>query len=144
MTRTSKLLAAPLLVAGTLAQFVPAPTDLITKEGYANVSVRYKEVPAGICEMNPNVKSYSGYADVGENQHIFWWFFEARNQDPTDAPLTVSGSQSCAYRSSLTFAGLDQWRSWIKLHDWAVPRTRTLWYWPRSKAFRQPVLMDER
>ncbi|KAI4658224.1 uncharacterized protein J4E79_007206 [Alternaria viburni] len=86
---TGKLLAAPLLAAGALAQFVPAPKDLIIKEGYANVSVRYKEVPAGICELDPSVKSYSGYADVAEDQHIFWWFFEARNQDPTDAPLTV-------------------------------------------------------
>ena len=89
---TGKLLAAPLLAAGALAQFVPAPKDLITKEGYANVSVRYKEVPAGICELDPSVKSYSGYADVAEDQHIFWWFFEARNQDPTDAPLTVVSS----------------------------------------------------
>lgn len=90
MKRATQLLAAPLLAAGVLGQFVPAPTDLITKQGYANVSVRYKQVPPGICELNPNVKSYSGYADVGENQHIFWWFFEARNQDPKDAPLTVS------------------------------------------------------
>jgi hypothetical protein len=71
------------------SQFVPAPTDLISKEGHAGVNVRYKQVPAGICELNPDVKSYSGYADVEENQHIFWWFFEARNQDPTNAPLTV-------------------------------------------------------
>jgi hypothetical protein len=62
---------------------------LITKEGYANISVRYKEVPTGICELNPNVKSYSGYADIAEDQHVFWWFFEARNQDPSEAPLTV-------------------------------------------------------
>ncbi|EMD62877.1 hypothetical protein GGP41_002849 [Bipolaris sorokiniana] len=89
MKRAGKLWAAPLLAAGALGQFVSAPTDLITKEGYANVSVRYKQVPAGICEMNPHVKSYSGYADVGENQHIFWWFFESRNQDPKEAPLTI-------------------------------------------------------
>jgi hypothetical protein len=90
MKSAIKLFAVPLLVAaGTRAQFVPAPTDLITKEGYANISVRYKEVPAGICELDPNVKSYSGYADVAEDQHLFWWFFEARNGDPEDAPLTV-------------------------------------------------------
>ncbi|KAF2734251.1 carboxypeptidase S1 [Polyplosphaeria fusca] len=81
--------AVALLAAGAAAQFVPAPTDLIEKKGYANVSVRYKQVPPGICELNPDVKSYSGYADVGENEHIFWWFFESRNQDPKDAPLTV-------------------------------------------------------
>jgi carboxypeptidase C (cathepsin A) len=71
------------------AQFVPAPTDLIEAKGYANISVRYKEVPTGICELDPDVKSYSGYADIGENEHVFWWFFEARNQDPSEAPLTV-------------------------------------------------------
>jgi carboxypeptidase C (cathepsin A) len=89
MKSTARLSAVPLLAAATLAQFVPEPKDLITKEGYANISVRYKEVPTGICELDPNVKSYSGYADVAEDQHIFWWFFEARNQDPTEAPLTV-------------------------------------------------------
>ena len=78
-----------LLAAGGIAQFVPAPTDLITKKGHAGIDVRYKEVPAGICELDPNVKSYSGYADVDDDQHIFWWFFEARNGDPTEAPLTV-------------------------------------------------------
>ncbi|KAJ5763986.1 hypothetical protein N7533_002667 [Penicillium manginii] len=85
----SKIAALAALVHYSAAQFVPAPTDLITKKGHAGVSVRYKEVPAGICEQDPNVKSYSGYADVGENEHIFWWFFEARNGDPTEAPLTV-------------------------------------------------------
>ena len=55
------------------AQFVPAPTDLIATTGYLNLSVRYKEVPTGICELDPNVKSYSGYVDVDENQHIFFW-----------------------------------------------------------------------
>lgn len=72
-----------------VAQFVPAPTNLTTKAGYAGVNVRYKEVPNGICELDPNVKSYSGYADVSENEHIFWWFFEARQVDPTTAPLTI-------------------------------------------------------
>ncbi|KAF2493300.1 carboxypeptidase S1 [Lophium mytilinum] len=72
-----------------VGQFVPAPTDLITKKGYADINVRYKEVPAGICELDPNVKSYSGYADIAENEHVFWWFFESRNEDPATAPLTV-------------------------------------------------------
>ncbi|KAI1419801.1 Alpha/Beta hydrolase protein [Xylaria sp. FL1777] len=71
------------------AQFVKPPTDLKRVIGYYDIPVRYKEVPTGICELDPNVKSYSGYADVGENQHIFFWFFEARQQDPTEAPLTV-------------------------------------------------------
>ena len=71
------------------AQFVETPTNFTNATGNAGVPVRYKEVPAGICEMNPDVKSYSGYADVEENQHIFWWFFEARNVNASEAPLYV-------------------------------------------------------
>ncbi|KAI0908805.1 Alpha/Beta hydrolase protein [Ustulina deusta] len=71
------------------AQFVKPPTDLKRVIGHYNIPVRYKEVPTGICELDPDVKSYSGYADVGENQHIFFWFFEARELDPEEAPLTV-------------------------------------------------------
>ena len=82
-------LAAIVAVPAVLAQFVSPPTDLKTAKGYADISVRYKQVPAGICEQNPKVKSFSGYADVAEDQHIFWWFFEARNVDPATAPLTV-------------------------------------------------------
>lgn len=82
-------LAASLVLPIAVAQFVPAPTDLISAQGYANVTVRYKEVATGICELDPNVKSFSGYADISPNEHIFFWFFEARNCDPTTAPLTV-------------------------------------------------------
>jgi hypothetical protein len=56
------VLSAAAFVAN--AQFVPAPTDLISATGYAGIPVRYKQVPAGICELDPDVKSYSGYADV--------------------------------------------------------------------------------
>ncbi|MCJ1228497.1 hypothetical protein MMC12_005158 [Toensbergia leucococca] len=73
----------------TLAQFVPAPTNFTSAIGYAGIPVRYKQVPTGICELDPTVKSFSGYADVAPNQHIFFWFFEARNTDPTTAPLTT-------------------------------------------------------
>jgi carboxypeptidase C (cathepsin A) len=84
-----RFVSGAILFSLTAAQFVPAPTDLLKEIGYANVTIRYKEVPAGICEQDPNVKSFSGYADVAENQHIFWWFFETRNDDPSNAPLTV-------------------------------------------------------
>ena len=78
-----------LAVSLVIAQFVAPPTDLITAEGYANITVRYKEVSQGICEQDPNVKSITGYADIAPDQHIFFWFFEARNIEPTQAPLTV-------------------------------------------------------
>ena len=102
----AQLILALSFAASAVAQFVPAPTDLLTKVGAANITVRYKEVPAGICEQDPNVKSYSGYADVAENQHLFWWFFEARNDNPSEAPLTVwinggPGSSSMIGKSNL-------------------------------------------
>lgn len=85
----------PLLTAGLLgvpvayAQFVSPPTNFTNATGSYGVGIRYKEVPTGICELDPNVKSYSGYSDVAEDQHMFWWFFEARVLDPSTAPLTV-------------------------------------------------------
>ena len=87
------LVSTALLLAGAgqlaLSQFVTPPKNLTSKTGYAGIPVRYKSVPAGICEQDPDVKSFSGYADVAPNQHIFWWFFESRNVDPTTAPLTI-------------------------------------------------------
>lgn len=85
----SSLFLLCLAVRVSLSQFVPAPTDLKNATGYLNIPVRYKAVETGICELDPNVKSYSGYVDVEEGQHYFFWFFEARNADPTEAPLTV-------------------------------------------------------
>lgn len=72
-----------------LGQFVKAPTDLRTANGTSGISVRFKEVPNGICETNANVKSFAGYVDVSETQHMYFWMFEARNGNPTAAPLTV-------------------------------------------------------
>lgn len=72
----------------SFGQFVRFPKDLTTKKGYAGYTVRYKEVPPGICELDPKVKSYAGYVDVAPDKHIHFWFFEARNGDPKKAPLT--------------------------------------------------------
>ena len=49
------------------SQFVPPPADLISKSGYAGYTVRFKEVPQGICEQS-DAKSYSGYVDVSADQ----------------------------------------------------------------------------
>ncbi|MDI1490505.1 MAG: hypothetical protein OHK93_001709 [Ramalina farinacea] len=70
------------------SQFVPFPSNLTTTTGYAGYKVRWKEVPPGICELDPTVKSYSGYVDVSPDKHIFFWFFETRTGDPATAPLT--------------------------------------------------------
>ncbi|KAK5150435.1 hypothetical protein LTS14_010125 [Recurvomyces mirabilis] len=86
---TTIVAALALGAARSVAQFVPAPTDLIKTKGFLDLPVRYKEVPEGICELTPGVKSYSGYVDIEDGQHIFWWFFETRNGDPESAPLSI-------------------------------------------------------
>ena len=68
MAPLQRLLTAALLPIIASSQFVPAPTDLTSTTGWLDLPVRYKEVPDGICELTPGVKSYSGYVDIEENQ----------------------------------------------------------------------------
>jgi carboxypeptidase C (cathepsin A) len=89
MARLVLLVTLLCAIAPIVAQFVPAPQDLISTDGYAGYQVRYKEVPPSICETTEGVRSYSGYVDIAPDQHLFFWFFEARNRDPTNAPLTL-------------------------------------------------------
>ncbi|PLW42980.1 hypothetical protein PCASD_04728 [Puccinia coronata f. sp. avenae] len=59
-------------------------------------SYRYV-VDSRVCETTPGVKSYSGYIDTGNNQSMFFWFFEARNNAKT-APLGLwlNGGPGCS------------------------------------------------
>lgn len=52
---------------------------------------------SGICETTPGVNSYSGYLSVGNNQNMWFWFFEARH-NPTTAPLATwfNGGPGCS------------------------------------------------
>lgn len=51
-----------------------------------NSTVRYQRTT--ICETTEGVGSYSGYIDIGQQIHLFFWFFEAR-QSPETAPITL-------------------------------------------------------
>ncbi len=81
------LLLASLLSPST-TQFLQPPTNFLEAQGAAGIKIRYRQVPPGICELDANVKSFTGYSDVAANQHIFWWFFEAK-KNPKNKPLTV-------------------------------------------------------
>lgn len=78
-------------IALSLANFassqLPAEvTDLITIAAGNGTSLRYKS--NDLCETSDGVKSYSGYIDIAENKHLFFWFFESRN-DPSSDPVTM-------------------------------------------------------
>jgi carboxypeptidase C (cathepsin A) len=61
--------------------------QVITSPGGA--TIHYKQPgKAGICETTPGVNDYSGYVDLNNATHMFFWFVEARN-DPANAPFTL-------------------------------------------------------
>lgn len=69
---------------------VPAePEGVKTITSPSGVKIRYKEPGNdGVCETTPGVNSYSGYVDLNEDSHMFFWLFEARH-DPANAPITL-------------------------------------------------------
>ena len=80
-------LIVPTISANIPRRQIPAdPSGVVTISSPGGVQVRYKE--PGICETTPGVKSYSGYVDVDASTHIFFWFFEAR-ENPSEAPTTL-------------------------------------------------------
>ena len=52
---------------------------------------------SGICETTPGVNQHSGYFSIGNNQNMWFWFFESRNS-PTTAPLATwfNGGPGCS------------------------------------------------
>ncbi|PVU98688.1 hypothetical protein BB559_001379 [Furculomyces boomerangus] len=59
-----------------------------------NYKLRAKEPK--LCVSN-NDKTYSGYLDIGDNKHFFFWFFEAKSKRK-DAPLLLwlNGGPGCS------------------------------------------------
>ncbi|KAF9239267.1 Alpha/Beta hydrolase protein [Melanogaster broomeanus] len=58
--------------------------ELVQHAYFSDYQLRITE-PA-LCD--PSVKQYSGYLDITDDKHLFFWFFEARNS-PEDAPLVM-------------------------------------------------------
>lgn len=70
-------------------QLPAQPVGITTITSPNGSSIRYSEPSkSGVCETTPGVNSYSGYVDIDEQTHIFFWFFEARN-NPDEAPITL-------------------------------------------------------
>lgn len=65
------------------------PTAVQTIVSPNGSKIRYKEPgKEGVCETTEGVKSYSGYIDINDEVHVFFWFFESKS-DPRHDPVTL-------------------------------------------------------
>lgn len=73
-----------------LPRQLPAePTGVQTIISPIGANITYKEPgKAGVCETTPGVNSYSGFINLAEDVHAFFWFFESR-KDPANDPITL-------------------------------------------------------
>lgn len=76
--------------------------SVVQDEKFPGMQLRVKK-PEGL--GIDDVKQYSGYIDIEEDdKHFFYWFFEARNK-PEDAPviLWLNGGPGCSSMTGLFF-----------------------------------------
>ncbi|KDR81948.1 hypothetical protein GALMADRAFT_58763 [Galerina marginata CBS 339.88] len=74
--------------------------EFVTHPDFQNYDLRVTEPK--LCDSS--VKQYSGYLDVAEDKHLFFWFFESRTA-PADAPLILwlNGGPGCSSSTGLLF-----------------------------------------
>lgn len=81
-----------------VAENVDGWEKTVRMAAFPDYQIRFKQPK--ICDAD--VKQISGYLDVGESKHFFFWFFEAR-ENPKDAPvvLWLNGGPGCSSMTGL-------------------------------------------
>ncbi|PRQ73141.1 Alpha/Beta hydrolase fold [Rhodotorula toruloides] len=76
--------------------------ELIQHADFPLHSLRMKK-PEGLCDSSS--KSYSGYLDISDDAHLFYWFFESRSAHPEKDPLVLwlNGGPGCSSTTGLLF-----------------------------------------
>ncbi|OSD05705.1 carboxypeptidase C [Trametes coccinea BRFM310] len=74
--------------------------ELVSHPAFSEHHLRMTE--PSLCD--PAVKQVSGYLDIADDKHLFFWFFEARH-NPEEAPLVLwlNGGPGCSSTTGLLF-----------------------------------------
>lgn len=74
--------------------------ELVQHPQFGEYKLRVTE--PSLCD--PSVKQYSGYLDITDDKHLFFWFFESRSS-PEEAPLVMwlNGGPGCSSSTGLLF-----------------------------------------
>ncbi|KAF0412026.1 peptidase S10, serine carboxypeptidase [Gigaspora margarita] len=75
-------------------------TKILSHQDFPDYQIRLKEPK--LCDSS--VQQYSGYLDINEEKHFFFWFFESRN-DPRNDPIVLwlNGGPGCSSLTGLFF-----------------------------------------
>ncbi|KAK7680316.1 hypothetical protein QCA50_016556 [Cerrena zonata] len=82
--------------ASPTSSLIPPRMHEFKSRAQSDVNLRFVK-NSGVCETTPGVSQMSGYADIGTNMSMFFWFFEARH-NPETAPFTLwlNGGPGCS------------------------------------------------